>query len=87
MKIFRFLIISLLFLICNTSVSHAGVFSFKQNNKITKDTTTFISPFYEDNERCLKCHGQGKYEYVNENLGRQVNALMCSERVVKREDF
>jgi Zn finger protein HypA/HybF involved in hydrogenase expression len=87
MKIFRFLIISLLFLICNTSASHAGVFSFKQNNKITKDTTTFISPFYEDNERCLKCHGQGKYEYVNENLGRQVKALMYSERVVKREDF
>jgi len=54
---------------------------------ITKDTTTFVSPFYDDNERCFKCHGQGKYEYPNETLGRSVKALMCSERVVKREDF
>lgn len=87
MKIFRFLIVSLLFLICNTSASHAGVFSFKRDNQITSDTTTFVSPFHDDNERCLKCHGQGKYEYTNETLGRQVKALMYSERIVNREDF
>jgi len=87
MKIFRFLIISLLFLICNTSASHAGVFSFKRDNQINADTTTFVSPFHDDNERCLKCHGQGKYEYSNETLGRQIKALMCLERIVNREDF
>jgi hypothetical protein len=87
MKIFRFLIISLLFIICNTSSSHAGVFKFKQDNQSIKDTTTYVSPFYEDNERCLKCHGQGKYEYTNETLGRQVKALMCSERIVNRDEF
>ena len=46
-------------------------------NQSTKDTATFVSPFDEDNERCLKCHGQGKYEYTNETLGRQVKAMMC----------
>jgi len=87
MKIFRFLIIPLLFFTLNISASNAGVFSFRQDNQIAKDTTTYVSPFYEDNERCLKCHGQGKYEYTNENLGRQIKALMFSERIVKREDF
>jgi hypothetical protein len=87
MKIKRFLIILFLTLICCTSALHAGVFSFKKIDRKTQDTTTFISPFYADNERCLKCHGQGKYEYANENLGRQIKALMCSERIVNREEF
>lgn len=87
MKIFRFLIISLLYFICNTSASKAGVFSFKKINQINADTSTYVSPFHEDNERCLKCHGQAKYEYTNQNLGRQVKALMCSERIIKRDEF
>jgi hypothetical protein len=87
MKIFRFLIISFLYLICNTSAYNAGVLSFKKDNQSVTDTTTYVSPFYEDNERCLKCHGQAKYEYSNENLGRQVKALMCSERIVNRNEF
>ena len=87
MKIFRFLIISFLYLICNTSASSAGVFSFRKSNQSAIDTSTYVSPFHDDNERCLKCHGQAKYEYTNENLGRQVKALMCSERIVNRDEF
>jgi predicted CXXCH cytochrome family protein len=87
MKIFRFLIISFLYLICNTSAIHAGVFSFNKISQSTQDTTSYVSPFHDDNERCLKCHGQAKYEYANENLGRQVKALMCSERIVNRTEF
>jgi hypothetical protein len=52
-----------------------------------QDTTTYISPFYEDNERCFKCHGQSTYEYLNSNIGRTVKAAMCSERMVSREKF
>jgi predicted CXXCH cytochrome family protein len=87
MKIFRLLIISLLYLIWNTSASNAGVFSFKKDSQNIGDTSTYVSPFYEDNERCLKCHGQAKYEYANENLGRQIKALMCSDRIVNRTEF
>jgi predicted CXXCH cytochrome family protein len=87
MKIFRFLIISFLYLICNTSASKAGVFSFKKIYQSNRDTSTYVSPFRDDNERCLKCHGQAKYEYTNENLGRQVKALMCSERIISRDEF
>ena len=87
MKIFRFLIISFLYLIFNTSASKAGVFSFKKINQPDGDTSNYISPFYDDNERCLKCHGQAKYEYTNENLDKQVKALMCSERIIIRDEF
>ena len=64
--------------------SKAGVFSF---NKVSQDTSTFTSPFQEENERCFKCHGQSKYEYTNETLGRQVKQLMYSEIIIKREAF
>jgi hypothetical protein len=53
----------------------------------TMDSITFTSPFYEDNERCFKCHGQKTYEYMNENLERKVKALMFSERVIDRNKF
>jgi Zn finger protein HypA/HybF involved in hydrogenase expression len=57
------------------------------NDTIAADTTKFIPPYAEDNERCFKCHGQSKYEYANETLGRQVKAMMFSERIVNREEF
>jgi hypothetical protein len=87
MKIFRFLILPVFYLICNTSASNAGVFSFKRDNQIPSDTLAYVSPVHDDNERCFKCHGQGKYEYANETLGRQVKALMCSERIINRNEF
>lgn len=52
-----------------------------------KDTTIFISPFSDDNERCFKCHGQKTYEYINENLARKVKALMFSELIIDRDRF
>lgn len=54
----------------------------------SRDTvSTYVSPFYEANERCFKCHGQNKYEYMNENLGKKINAQMYSELIIKRSDF
>jgi len=51
------------------------------------DSIAYKSPYFDDNERCFVCHGQNRYEYTNENLGRQVRAMMFSERIVTREDF
>jgi hypothetical protein len=70
-----------------SSVVKAGIFGLKNEKSATQDTTTFVSPYAEDNDRCFKCHGQPKYEYTNENLGKQVKALMCVERIVKKEDY
>jgi hypothetical protein len=88
MKIRRLLIIIFLTSILNTSVCQAGVFKFLKDDQKTQDTTTSqVFPFAADNQRCLKCHGQSRYEYTNETLGRQVKALMYSERIVNSEDF
>lgn len=87
MKIFRFLIISFLVILLYTSASFAGVFVFKKDDQPKRDTATFVSPFHDDNERCFKCHGQAKYEYTNVNFGKQVRALMCTERIVNRDEF
>lgn len=59
----------------------------KSENADAKDTITFRSPFFDDNERCFKCHGQNRYEYTNENLGRQVKAMMFSERIIDRKKY
>jgi hypothetical protein len=87
MKVNRFPVILFLIIICNTSASYAGVFRFKKDDLKTQDTTSYVSPYAADNERCLKCHGQGKYEYTNETLGKQIKALMCSERIVNRDEY
>jgi hypothetical protein len=87
MKINRCLIISIIILISTATALYAGVSRFKNDDQKAQDTVSFVSPFSADNERCLKCHGQGKYEYTNKNLGREIKALMCSERIVNREEF
>jgi hypothetical protein len=51
------------------------------------DTSEFVSVYFEDNERCFVCHGQGRYEYENPNLGRKVRALMSNERIINRKEF
>ena len=87
MKLFKFRIIFYFVLISLSSLASAGGFRFKGENIKVQDTVSFVSPFEEDNQRCFKCHGQAKYEYTNETLGRQVKALMCSERIVHKEEF
>ncbi|HLN54419.1 MAG TPA: hypothetical protein VK207_00425 [Bacteroidales bacterium] len=52
-----------------------------------QDSIVFASQFAEKNDLCFKCHGQEKYEYSNETLGTQVNALMCENRIVHKNDF
>jgi hypothetical protein len=87
MKIQRLLIALILALICFNSFSGAGESGYIRNYQGTEDTISSVFPSSADNERCLKCHGQGMYEYANETLGTHIKALMCSERIVKREEF
>lgn len=87
MSFIKIRIVILIFIFSMNSVVKAGIFGSKNEKSGTQDTTTFVSPYAEDNNRCFKCHGQPKYEYTNENLGKQVKALMCVERIVNKEDF
>jgi hypothetical protein len=73
--------------VCCTSGGYATTFRFDKPVRAAKDTVIFISPYHDDNERCLKCHGQEKYEYDNKSQGKQVRALMCSQRIVRRDLF
>ncbi|MCU0362447.1 MAG: cytochrome c3 family protein [Bacteroidales bacterium] len=65
----------------------SGHFRFRSDTTAVQDTTKYVSPYAEQNESCLKCHGQARYEYTNESLGRQVKAMMCSERIVRRDEY
>jgi predicted CXXCH cytochrome family protein len=87
MKLFIIRIIILLNLINLLSLPSAGSARFNTDNEKVKDTISFVSRFDADNNRCFKCHGQEKYEYTNETLGKQVNAMMCSERIIHKNEF
>lgn len=82
MKLFY---LTTLFLLSSVSVLSAA--GLKNNIRENPDTNTYVSPFGSENEKCFKCHGQGKYEYANEVLGTQVNGLMCSDRIMARDEF
>jgi hypothetical protein len=87
MKLFKFRIIFLFALLFISNISFAGSSWFQAANVQVKDTSSYVSPFEKENQRCFKCHGQEKYEYTNETLGRQVKAAMCSERIIHSEEF
>lgn len=55
-------------------------------NNVT-DTASFVSPYAVANDRCFKCHGQDKYEYANETIGREIKDIMCSERIIRKREF
>lgn len=78
-QIIRIIILSLL--ACS---NFTGMYGF---SLVMQDTSAYVSDFAEDNERCLICHGQAKYQYTNESLGSQVTELMCADRIVGRKDF
>ena len=87
MNLFMFRIIILLTFINLFSITSEGSSLFETENEKARDTTTFVSRFDADNNRCFKCHGQEKYEYTNETIGKQVIDIMCSERIVRRKEF
>src|ERR1035437_4979803 len=87
MNLFMFRIIILLTFINLFSITSEGSSLFETENEKARDTTTFVSRFDADNNRCFKCHGQEKYEYTNETIGKHVKDIMCSERIVRRKEF
>jgi len=87
MNIFMFRIVILLTLINLNSFSSAGNSRFKPEDNKVQDSATYVLRFDADNNRCFKCHGQEKYEYTNETLGKQVKAMMCSERIIHKNEF
>ena len=81
-------LIFLFVVICLSSLPAINIFGkMVPAGQSTADTSKYISPFHDDNERCFQCHGQPKYEYPNENLGIQVKDQMWSEGIIGRDVF
>jgi len=76
----------LLGLIFSVSAMAADLSGF-QSDSVSQDTSAFVSPYEEDNQRCFVCHGQSKYSYRNESLGIEVKAQMFSERIIRKDDY
>jgi len=87
MKLFMFRIIVLFALTNFISFTSASASCFKTENTSIPDTAKFVSRFVDDNDRCFKCHGQEKYEYTNETLGKKIKDIMCSERIIRKSEF
>ena len=79
--------ITLLLIFLSPFAARASVSFVAQSDTVILDTAAFVSPYEEDNQRCFKCHGQSKYSYTNESLGREVKAMMFSERIIKKSEF
>jgi hypothetical protein len=87
MKLFISRIVILVNLIILFSFFASGNSLVPPVDEKAADTVSFVSRFEAENNRCFKCHGQEKYEYTNATLGKQVNAMMCTERIIKKNDF
>ncbi len=83
--LFRLFILSVIFNLF--FLSSSGSAWIKSGAIVPQDTTTFVSKFDSLNNRCFKCHGQQRYEYTNEELGKVVRDNMCSDRVVNKSEF
>ncbi len=79
--------ITLLLLLISQVAAKASITFATQPDTLIQDTAAFVSPYEEDNQHCFKCHGQSKYSYMNESLGREVKAMMFSERIVRKDEF
>jgi hypothetical protein len=87
MSFYKFRIIILFIFTFISSSAFAVRFGSELKENTDQDTTSYVSPYAEENEKCFKCHGQAVYEYTNKTLDRTVRDLMCSDKIIKREDF
>lgn len=46
-----------------------------------------VNPFVEDNEGCLKCHGEQKFTIVDSMYERKITKKMYAELFVDRDDY
>ncbi len=76
---------ALAFTLAKTTDSSPGDKTEKQENIIKIDLTKFKNS--ENNEHCLKCHGQSKYTYENDETKKMVNKRMYSELIINRNEF
>ena len=73
---------SILFLAAATTI-------FAQSDDSLKIKSSYfeVNDFVEDNEACLKCHGEEKYLIEEPNSGRSITNPMCPDRTIDRDAY
>lgn len=46
-----------------------------------------VNDFVDENESCLKCHGESKYVLVDDFMGREITQSMCPDKIVDRDEY
>ena len=52
-----------------------------------KPTYFEVNDYVEDNEGCLKCHGELKYTIEDPQIGRVMTESMCPDRILDRDAY
>ena len=73
---------SILFLAAATTI-----FAQPDDTLKLKSSYYVVNDYVDDNEACLKCHGEMKYVIEDLNTGRSTHELMYSERAIDRNAF
>ena len=73
---------SILFLAAATTI-----FAQPDDTLKLKSSYYVVNDYVDDNEACLKCHGEMKYVIEDPNTGRSTHELMYSERAIDRNAF
>lgn len=46
-----------------------------------------VNDYVDDNEGCLKCHGESKYILRDESMEREITQSMCPDRIIDRDEY
>ena len=71
---------STLYLLLIVLVAFIMPFNLKAQNDVKAKNAEF-------NEKCLKCHGQSKYKYMNPESGAEVTKRMYLETIINRAQY
>ncbi|MCF8299035.1 MAG: hypothetical protein K9J13_15915 [Saprospiraceae bacterium] len=77
-KFVKYLSFVLLILILTAS---SADFCYSQVDQATIDANK------KENEKCFKCHGDRKYSYFNDEIGREIKKSMYQELIINPEAF
>ncbi len=76
-------ILSLLLILVNTGTHAAG----PQDSLKLKPSYYEVNPYVDDNEACLKCHGESKFTLYDSISGKTMTEHMYSDRLIDRDLF
>lgn len=72
-------------LIASTAFTYSQSDSIEDSDALVKFRE--VNDFVDENETCLKCHGETKYVLVDDFMGREITQSMCPDKIVDRDEY